>query len=405
MNKLLIISFDLIRQGEVETSLAIGSILAFIKNDQEYGDNFSAYHLPINMFEVDKNDDVSFIEPHLNIFNFEKFEHIAISAYIWNEYLINDLMRLLRYKMGFKGEFILGGYQISYSNQPKLDYPEGDYFINGYAEKSLLNILQGQEKIQEVDFTQIPSPYLSGELLIKPNQRMVRLETKRGCPYRCSFCAHRDLALNKVYKHKLDKVFEELSLFKEKGVGKINILDPTFNMGLEYMEVMKEMDRIGLSSLVSVQTRLEMVNKDFLDACEKLNFNLEFGLQTAILAESKVIRRANKPERIKKIMKELNEREISYEISLIYGLPTQTLESFKYSIDFVKEHGCKEITAWPLMLLKGTELHDQKKEFGLIEEGIDDWNIPLVTESNSYSKREWLEMRAIASQLLPNTRI
>lgn len=413
MKKLLIISFDLIREGESEKSLAISSILSYLKKDKRYGEDFFVYHLPINMFKLDKNTVVSDLKPYLDIFNFHSFDFVALSAYIWNEYLTNNLMLMLRNDFGFQGEYILGGYQISYSSNPESEYPNAKYFINGYAEEGLLRLLTEEVKDSRinsfVDFTQVPSPYLTRELEINDFQKMVRMETKRGCPYRCTFCAHRDLTYNKVYKHQLEKVFSEISFFKEKQVNKINIIDPIFNAGKRYLDVLNEFVETRTSSLISMQARFETISGEngekFLDYCGQLNTNLEFGLQTANEEESKVINRKNNPQKIKAIMQKLNEREISYEISLIYGLPKQTLDSFKKSVEFVYENGCTNITAFPLMLLKGTELYQQKNQFGFKEQGLGEYNIPVVTQSNSFSEKEWYQMKIIASSLTPNNRI
>ena len=263
MKKLLIISFDLIRKGESKTSLAIGSINSYLKSDERYGVEFELENLSLNMFNLSKNSKVKDFHEILLAYDFKEIDYIAISAYVWNEFLLNDLIKYLRKEFGFTGNVILGGYQISYSSNPEQEYPDAQYFISGHAEKALLDIVKGREKNSKiqgiVDFKKIQSPYLNGEISISYKQEKVRLETKRGCPYRCSFCAHRDLTFNKIYKHDLDKVFQEISFFKEKKVKKINIVDPIFNAGNDYLTVMEEMNRVNLSSLVSVQARFETI--------------------------------------------------------------------------------------------------------------------------------------------------
>ncbi|OQY51789.1 MAG: hypothetical protein B6247_18545 [Candidatus Parabeggiatoa sp. nov. 2] len=52
MKNVLIISFDLIRNGEVTQSLSIASLLAYLKSDHRYGEEFTVYHLPFNMFHL-----------------------------------------------------------------------------------------------------------------------------------------------------------------------------------------------------------------------------------------------------------------------------------------------------------------------------------------------------------------
>ncbi len=413
MKRLLIISFDLLRENDNDKSYAIGSILSYLKNDNRYKNKFDVLHLSVNMFKIDNRFNFNHIKQNLITFDLKHIDYIAISAYIWNEFLTNKFIAYLKNDLDFNGKIILGGYQISYSNNPENEYPESDYFVSGYAEKALLNFITTENNTKYtntgVDFNLLPLPYLTNEITVVQNQNMVRIETKRGCPFNCSFCAHRDLTSKKVHKHKTEKVVKELTLFNEKNVKKVNIIDPIFNFGENYLEILEEMVKINFKPLVSLQARFETIKgkkgKKFLDLCEKLNVNLEFGLQTAIYSESELINRKNNINEVKRTMRELNDRNIKYEVSLIYGLPTQTLDSFKYSIDFVKNNGCSKITAFPLMLLKGTELFTQKDKYRFVEKNKGIFNIPVVVESNSFSESEWNKMDKIANQLNPKNRI
>jgi len=416
MKNILIISFDLVREGEVKTSLAIASLLAYVKNDKRYGNDFIVDHLSFNMVELKNTITNEYIEQYLSTFQLENFDTIGISSYIWNEYLLKPLIKNLR-GLGFVGKIVLGGYQITYSTKEKLryKYPEADIFILGYAEKSFLQSILIDKPTKPiyldslVDFSKIPSVYISNEIQISQDQRMIRLETKRGCPYRCSFCAHRDLRKNKLYKHEISKIFEELSFLKSKNIKRINVLDPVFNIGNDYLNILQEVERINFYGHITLQTRFEMIKgkkgKKFLDLLERINAHLEFGLQTVIEDEYKVINRSNDIKMIRSILHQLKRRNISYEVSLIYGLPNQTIDSFKYSIDFLLSNGCNNIIAYPLMLLKGTELYEQKEKYHFLEKTLGDFNIPTVIASNSFSKNDWLKMDKIAETLDPNVRL
>jgi coproporphyrinogen III oxidase-like Fe-S oxidoreductase len=165
----------------------------------------------------------------------------------------------------------------------------------------------------------------------------------------------------RVHYMQLEKAFSELALFKQKEIKRINVLDPIFNMGSQYIEIMKEIDRLQFTNTnFTYQSKIELLTKkggsEFLDLIEKTNAHLELGLQTIIPEEYEVIERKNNTKIIEEQLEVLNNRNISYEVSLIYGLPNQTIDSFKRSIEFVQNKGCKKITAWPLMLLKGTPL-------------------------------------------------
>lgn len=416
MKTALILSFDLIREGELPKSLAVASLLAYLKQDIRYGSEFVAEAKSVNMWYYRNSISDKFLWRLIDELNLHQYDTVAISCYIWNEYFIRDFLQIIR-KSGFQGKIVLGGYQISYTNRPEqlfYEYPEADIYIKGYGEKSLLEAIimpRPTEKIilkGEVDFSQIPSVYLTGEFPIEPNMKMIRWETQRGCPYVCTFCAHRDLERGKVYKHELEKIFAELAFFKEKNVQKVNVLDPIFNGGKNANLILEEIARLQMNTLFSFQVRFEnfknALGEKFLNLAEKININLEFGLQTIVEKEYYAIERPNNLEVVEKIIQELNNRGISYEISMIYGLPYQTLDSFRYGIEWLLQRNVKNIAAFPLMLLKGTKLYEQKAEFGFEEKVLGDFNIPTVVSSNTFSESEWLLMKELAGELNPKVR-
>ena len=413
MKNVLLISFDLIREGEPEKSLSTASLLAFLKNDERYGSEFFVHLMPINLLKFGNN--AGEIGTFLSVFDLERFDTVAISCHIWSEHLINPLTAKLR-EMGFRNKIVLGGPQISYSDHVFEEYPDCQIFISGYAEQALLDAILYSEPTDKplvfknnADLNAVPSVYKMGEIPVMDGQKMVRQETKRGCPYHCSFCAHRDLNGNKVHAYPKARIYEELSIFKAGSVQKINILDPVFNAGPDYLEILREIMRIGLTSQVSLQTRFEAIRgaegEAFLNLCAEMNVHLEFGVQTIMKDEYKAIRRPNNVRMIKSLMGELNDRDISYEISLIYGLPNQTLDSFRRSVDFVRGNGCDNVTAYPLMLLKGTELYAEKEQWGFKEKRMGRFGIPIVVGSHSFGEDEWFEMKRLAEALNPNARI
>jgi radical SAM superfamily enzyme len=133
---------------------------------------------------------------------------------------------------------------------------------------------------------------------------------------------------------------------------------------------------------------------------EGLNVTLEFGLQTTVEAEYRAIKRPNHLDIVCSRIRQLHERQIDFEVSLIYGLPNQTLDSFRSSVDWCVQRRVPRVRAWPLMLLRGTPLYEQKQLYGFKES--DDKAIPIVVASNSFSETEYTEMARIAKLLEEN---
>src|SRR5699024_9245528 len=80
----------------------------------------------------------------------------------------------------------------------------------------------------------------------------------------------------------------------------------------------------------------------------------------------------------------------------IFGLPEQTLSSFKDTVQWCLERHVPVIKAFPLMLLRGTELDLQRKKWNL-RESVGD--MPVVLSSNSFSRSDWQEMAKISEAL------
>jgi radical SAM superfamily enzyme YgiQ (UPF0313 family) len=412
LKRSLILSYDLIRDGEVEKPLSVASILAFIKSNPGYGNEFDVNHHSVNLLTKQNVFDFENELGHLQVL---EYDFIFISCFIWNEYFVNPLINYLR-SCGYKNLIILGGAQITYADRIQLKnlYPNADVFISGYAERSVLNLMLTTNQQcyynDSIDFDTLTSPYLSGELNVSSEQKMIRWETKRGCPFSCSFCAHRNLENGRVNYLKTDKLFNELEYFRAKKVRKVNVLDPIFNMGKDYVSILQKIKDLNFAGTTfSFQSKVELLaksdGKTFLELVEATNSHLEFGLQTTISEEYSVIDRKNNIEIIQEQLKVLNERQVSYEVSLIYGLPNQTVDSFCRSIDFLLENGCKKVTAWPLMLLRGTPLYDQKTKWNMQEEAIGEFDIPVVTSNTTFNKDDWFKMKEIAESLGKTNRI
>lgn len=408
MKKLLIITFDLIRKGEPQTTLSVGYLLSYLKNHEKYKNKFSVDHISFNLHA---NPEIS-IDIVLNkiVKNYDLglLDYIAIGCYIWADHLINPLLKIIR-ENGFKNKFILGGYQISYLTDLETKYPGCQYYIVGNGEEALLGTMLQDEpeypivKYKPPDVYSLPSPYLSDDIEIVDGQEKVRIETKRGCPYNCSFCAHKDLQNNNIHHHDETIIYEELRHLKSKNVKKINIIDPSFNVGNNYTKILKMMVDLGIKSKISIQVRLQNipVNKhnDFIKYSSLLNMNFEFGIQSIHDKELQVLNRYNDISYIDSVLAQLVDSKITYEFTLLYGVPYQTAKSFKESIDFLISRDCSKIKAFPLNLLRGTKLWEQRRFWEFNEKRIGRNKIPSVVSCKTFHYQEWLEMKQLAETL------
>lgn len=400
--KLVLVSLGWIRPKDPRRTLGHASLLARLALEPEF--EVASLEFAVN--------DVHFRREHVlhAILNagLGNGVTVGIGVYIWNEPIVQWLLPALR-GAGFLGRIVLGGPQVSYA-PPGIDatYRNADLFVRGYGEDALVRILHGESEIRgvtrqgqdnsedraEVDLAALPSPHRRDV----PATAFVRWETQRGCPYSCSFCQHVEagakLPLRQLPEARIDA---EIEHFVEHGVKQIAVLDPVFNSNEAHaIRVLRRLEHSGFGGRLSFQCRFESVTTAFLDACERLNVVLEFGLQTIHAIEMKAIRRTNHMTKVEAVIAELHRRKIQFEVSLIYGLPEQTLASFQASVDWCIERRVPTIQAFPLMLLRGTAMERERARWELVENND---AIPLVVRSNTFTPSDWLEMQRVADDV------
>ena len=335
---------------------------------------------------------------------------VGMGAFVWCEAEVQRLLPVLAHR----AEIVLGGPQVSYTARDELEslYPKATYFVRGHGEAAMVALATGSAengvaglhvagaedfaKSADYPLEGLPSPHLDGT---SPVGRFVRWETQRGCRFRCTFCQHRQPG-RRLRRSELgtNRLHAEIEAFRDAGTRRIAVLDPIFNMNRpRAIELLGEMRRAGLTAELSLQCRFELTDNAFLEALEGLDARLEFGLQTIHDDEARAVGRPNRMDVVEDVIAELNDRRVPYEISLIYGLPLQTLDRFRASVEWCLDRGVPRVRAWPLMLLRGTGLHGQRSRWGYVESEVD--RIPIVVEGHSFSREDHSEMARIAASL------
>jgi radical SAM superfamily enzyme YgiQ (UPF0313 family) len=337
---------------------------------------------------------------------------LGIGAYVWGEAALQNLLPLLRQR-GFAGRIVLGGPQVSFMESDfETTYPQADIFVRGNGERALLAITStpgpvtipgvhyaGSERpvsTAKADIDDLPSPWLRHDWGKEP-LKFVRMETIRGCPFSCSFCQHRAPDKGaRIVELPESRVMREIALFCEQGVESIAVLDPIFNASPRSVGFLKAFVERGYQGKLSLQCRAELITDDFLAAASRLNVTLEFGLQTIHPSESDAVNRRNKIDKVDEALRKVRALGIGHEVSLIFGLPTQTLNSFRDTLDWCLRRQVPVIKAFPLMLLRGTQLAADASRWSLRESAH---AIPFVISSSTFTEKDWTEMNALSMAL------
>ncbi|KAK1860074.1 hypothetical protein I4F81_002665 [Pyropia yezoensis] len=288
---------------------------------------------------------------------------IGVGAYVWAERLVAPAVAALAAAHP-RAAIVVGGPQVTYA--PPGDYlsrayPAATGFVRGAGEGVLRALLAGEgggsgdggavpagyhpagedddgtpasvtaASAAGVTGAAATSPLLTGWMRPQP---FLRWETSRGCPFRCAFCAHKDVAGRRASLPP-SRVAAEADWLAARSVDgtvtDVAVTDPTFNTGPTHLGVLDQLSEGGFRGALSLQCRAEMLTPAFLDAVLRLrataDVTLEFGVQTVVRAEQATIERPANMRRVDDGLAALNAAGVPYEVSLIYGLPGQTVAS------------------------------------------------------------------------------
>jgi len=221
------------------------------------------------------------------------------------------------------------------------------------------------------DVNTIPSPYLNGildeffELPLAP-----LIETTRGCPFSCTFCADGLSHKNKVVVFNTDRVRDEIYYIAEriKNIDQVYMADLNFGMYKKDVEtaqifakVQKEFNwpaRIIAPAGKNMPERI-IKTSDYL----KGSWITGLAIQSSDPEVLKNIKRSNISveayAEYSTYIKNLDKNALIY-TEIILGLPGDTKEKYFNSLRYAIDNRATKIKSFQCMLLTGTEMASQE---------------------------------------------
>ncbi|MBU2540161.1 radical SAM protein [Patescibacteria group bacterium] len=209
-----------------------------------------------------------------------------------------------------------------------------------------------------------PSPYLTGwldQFLTDPNM-IPLLETNRGCPYRCVYCAWGAM-LPRIRVRPLNQVLEEIDYIAEKSAGQLTWIFCDSNFGIlpRDLEIAKKvrniMDKKGYPTNVTVW-QSKNTSKRNIEISELLGRNNR-GLIALQSADPKVLdnigRGAIKISSIKEQLDYYHNKNIDVGTDILIGLPGETPESHYNTLSTAFDMGFDYVGPFNIRLLHGTK--------------------------------------------------
>ena len=233
-----------------------------------------------------------------------------------------------------------------------------------------------QDRIQNVN--DLPSPYLSGALDKFFGTGLIpMLETTRGCPFTCAYCADGLKVKSKIYRYESSRTEAELNYIAKKVVNTsmddLVITDLNFGMYKEDLvtasyiaEIQKSFSypkRISAASGKNVPKRITEV------ASMIKGWSPGGSIQSSDKDVLKAVKRANLSlDAYKQVIVYLNNlEEAKSETEIILALPNDTKAKHFDSIRFAIENQVKSLRIFQAIMLVGTEMAspDYRSKYGL----------------------------------------
>jgi len=169
---------------------------------------------------------------------------------------------------------------------------------------------------------------------------LARIHASHGCLFSCSFCG--DVWSGQLYNVNFDLLHHELTEIKEAfpGIKLLYIGDKTFGQSKTAIKSLLKLFGNSQDFHLIVQTHTSMVNSWLLNIMEQLQVKaVELGFETACTDE---LRKVNKPYSSKlshytRIFEKMNSYGIKIILNVLKGMPYETKESHKKTLNFLKE--------------------------------------------------------------------
>ncbi len=362
-------------------------LVLFAYNASHYHTNLAVRTLRSALHDVENRPEVSVLEfslkdkrdSVLHALYSENAHVYGFSAYIWNITETLSVAESLK-KLRPDCKIFFGGPEVSFRVDEVLEnHPFIDTVIVGEGEEGIKKLLSAYPDLPPKIYGEPDSLFLSrkphyflenGTPEVLPSGKFVYYESSRGCPFSCGYClSGSDCTVRaKNAEDTLDDLYEFEKLNKDGG-RTVKLVDRTFNYDLTRA---KKIWRGLLDEKYTCCYHFEIQPSiidgetlEILSLAPEGKFQLEAGVQST---DSAVLAECGRGGNIKKELDNLKKlkaiKNVPVHVDLICGLPLDSFESIKRSVNEVY-HLSDELQIGFLKLLSGTKIADNAEKYGI----------------------------------------
>lgn len=291
---------------------------------------------------------------------------------------------------------IIGGpHANALSERTLKESPEFDFVIAGEGETSLVNLIRADREHEQIpglfrrdkdgiirnstppQYEEDPAnlPFPAWDIL--PRTDIYPVMTERGCPFNCVFCSHNmsRMVRRRPVEHVMDEIKWIYDSFKPS---EIHFEDETFGLNPEHtIRLLDSLIAFNNTAKLKfkAQTRVDRVNEPMIERMKQAGFEyLELGVESG---DPEVLERSGKGidlEQVERAVEIVRKVGMKVWFKLIIGLPGETRETIRRSIDFAVKHNPERLSVATIVAYPGSDIYrwalEGKYGYKLI---TDDW--------------------------------
>jgi radical SAM superfamily enzyme YgiQ (UPF0313 family) len=186
--------------------------------------------------------------------------------------------------------------------------------------------------------------------------------TSLGCPYNCVFCCINALFGKPGIRYRSPElVVEEITVLSQKyGIKNIKIVDELFVLDEKhYMKIVNLLLVKKLDLNFWVYARVDTVKPENLAKMKESGINwIALGIESANPDVRDNVQKRMRIQDIKSVVKSIQDAGIRVIGNFIFGLPSDTVETMRQTLNLAKELNCEFVNFYSAMAYPGSKLYD-----------------------------------------------
>lgn len=283
---------------------------------------------------------------------------------------------------------VVGGAHPSTIRNRVLEECTADYAVYREGEHAMLSLVSGRDlsdikgliwrKGKDIvtnppadpilDLDSLPFPDYEKFKLDKYGVKRIPLNTARGCPHLCTYCAV-DLVIGRRFRARTPvNVVDEIEYWYKKGYRNFGFNDSTFTeIPKRSVGIAEEIIKRGIKIEWDLRTgiRVDRVNPEVLRKLKDAGCTfIAFGIESIDADVIALMKKGIKYEQVEKAVNAAKEAGIGVGGFFMIGTPGDTYRAFRRSYDFADRDVFDEVRFYNTEPYPGTELFDWIRQNG-----------------------------------------